>query len=82
MSYRRQLPTTDGHEAANVIDLVVPRTMSEQLGGATIEDNEIGWLRREQEKVGERLDRLRKMEQLENEHRQPERRINERLIGR
>lgn len=69
----------DEPAAADVIDPVVPQTLPEQLGGGNSGDGEIMRLRREQQKVGERLERLRKMEELDDEHQRLETQINNRL---
>lgn len=45
------------------------------------EDQEIAWLNSELERVNERRENLRKLEALNDEHRELERRINERMGG-
>lgn len=65
-----ELPTSAPDD---VIEPVVPQM------AATREDEELTRLRREQDVVGERLGRLREMEQLEHEHKRLEREISDRL---
>lgn len=47
-----------------------------------MEDEELEWLKREKEKLNERRERLRKMEELDEEERRLDQRIRERIAGR